>query len=72
MPERRSRTAALGWHLARIVALGREAVAEVQRNLALIANTIAKYEPVNMLVNGRDSTLAQSLVCKNVTLHVAH
>jgi agmatine deiminase len=53
---------------------GAKLLPEVQRNLALIANTIAKYEPVNMLVNSRDLALAQSLVDsknnKNVTLHV--
>lgn len=31
----------------------------VQRNLALIANTIAKYEPVKMLVRPQDKTLAR-------------
>jgi agmatine deiminase len=49
---------------------GAKLLPEVQRNLALIANTIAKYEPVNMLVNSRDLALAQSLVGKNVTLYV--
>lgn len=49
---------------------GAKLLPEVQRNLALIANTIAKYEPVNMLVNSRDLALAQSLVGNNVTLHV--
>lgn len=49
---------------------GAKLLPEVQRNLALIANTIAKYEPVNMLVNSRDLALAQSLVSKNVSLHV--
>ncbi len=49
---------------------GAKLLPEVQRNLALIANTIAKYEPVNMLVNSRDLTLAHSLVGKNVTLIV--
>jgi agmatine deiminase len=49
---------------------GAKLLPEVQRNLALIANTIAKYEPVNMLVNSRDLSLAKSLVGKNVTLHV--
>ena len=33
---------------------GAKLLPEVQRNLALIANTIAKYEPVNMLVNSRE------------------
>jgi agmatine deiminase len=49
---------------------GAKLLPEVQRNLALIGNTIAKYEPVNMLVNQRDLALAQSLISKNVTLHV--
>jgi agmatine deiminase len=49
---------------------GAKLLPEVQHNLALIANTIAKYEPVNMLVNSRDLALAQSLMGKNVILHV--
>ena len=32
----------------------RRQIPEVKRNLALIANTIAKYEPVSVLVNPRD------------------
>lgn len=49
---------------------GAKLLPEVQRNLALIANTIAKYEPVSMLVNSRDLALAKSLVGNNVSLHV--
>lgn len=49
---------------------GAKLLPEVQRNLALIANTIAKYEPVSMLVNSRDLALAQSLVGNNVSLHI--
>ncbi len=41
---------------------------EVQRNLALIARTIAKYEPVNMLVNASDMARARKLVGQQVNL----
>jgi agmatine deiminase len=37
-------------------------VAEVQRNLALIASTIARYEPVSMLVRPEDREIAQRLL----------
>jgi len=36
--------------------------AEVQRNLAAIAKTIAKYEPVTMLVRKQDYTVAEELL----------
>ena len=42
------------WHLSQIPA--------VQKNLLLIANTIAKYEPVNMLVRAQDYSLAKAML----------
>lgn len=45
-------------------------VDEVHRNLALIANTIAKYEPVTMLVNKEDHAVARKLVSSRVELVV--
>lgn len=50
---------------------GRKLLPEVQRNLALIANTIAQFEPVKMLVRSADLSLARSLVHANVELMVA-
>ncbi len=41
---------------------GGELMPEVQRNLAAIATTIARFEPVSMLVRPRELELAQSLV----------
>ena len=41
---------------------------EVQRNLATIALTIAKYEPVSMLVREEDSATARTLMGKAVDL----
>lgn len=41
---------------------GRELLPDVQRNLATLAQTIARYEPVSMLVRERDYDLAQGLV----------
>ncbi len=41
---------------------GKRRVPEVHRNLALIAKTIAKYEPVSMLVSERDYTIAEDLL----------
>ncbi|MGW4632266.1 agmatine deiminase family protein [Nocardia sp. NPDC004415] len=41
---------------------GAHLVPEVQRNLATIATTIARYEPVAMLVRPTDQALAQSLI----------
>ncbi len=40
----------------------RRQVPEVKRNLALIANTIAKYEPVSMLVSPGDYAEAETLL----------
>lgn len=48
---------------------GDELLPDVQRNLAELARTIAKYEPVSMLVRPRERALAQGLVQgANVTL----
>ena len=41
---------------------GDKLLLEVQRNLALIARTIAKYEPVTMLVREEDYDLAKKLI----------
>lgn len=41
---------------------GAHLVPQVQRNLATIATTIARYEPVAMLVRPADQALAQSLI----------
>jgi agmatine deiminase len=41
---------------------GKKLLPEVQRNLAAIAKTIAKYEPVSMLVRQRDYALAKKLM----------
>ena len=41
---------------------GGKLLPEVQRNLALIARTIAKYEPVTMLVRKDEHALAQKLI----------
>lgn len=41
---------------------GRQLLPEVQRNLAMIARTIAKYEPVSMLVRQSDYALAKKLI----------
>ena len=50
---------------------GSKLLPEVQRNLALIAKTIAKYEPVSMLVRESDFNLAKRLVGPSVKLVVA-
>lgn len=47
---------------------GKKLLPEVQRNLALIANTIGEYEPVHMLVREKEYELAQSLVSSSVKL----
>lgn len=49
-------------------AWGRELLPEVQRNLALIARTIAEFEPVSMLVGEADFKLARGLVGNDVEL----
>ena len=49
---------------------GKKLLPEVQRNLATIALTIAKYEPVSMLVRQSDLQLAQQLVGNKVELIV--
>ncbi len=49
---------------------GRKLLPEVQRNLAEIALTIARFEPVTMLVRQADKALAQSLMGDRVELLV--
>ncbi len=50
---------------------GKKLLPEVQRNLATIAKTIARYEPVSMLVNQADLGTAKQLVGSQVQLVVA-
>ncbi len=50
---------------------GSKYLPEVQRNLALLAQTIAKYEPVSMLVRQSDYRLAKRLVGTSVELIVS-
>lgn len=47
---------------------GKKLLPEVQRNLATIAKTIARYEPVSMLVRKNEVDLARTLVGSAVTL----
>ncbi len=49
---------------------GKKLLPEVQRNLATIALTIAKYEPVSMLVRQSDLPVAQRLMGNEVDLIV--
>ena len=49
---------------------GRRLVPEVQRNLATIALTIARYEPVSMLVRHADLTRARQLMGDRIDLVV--
>ena len=49
---------------------GKKLLPDVQRNLALLANTIAQYEPVYMLVRQADLSTAQALVNDKVKLIV--
>lgn len=49
---------------------GREYVAGVQNNLAKIANAIAQYEPVKMLVREKDYDIAEAKCGANVELIV--
>jgi agmatine deiminase len=50
---------------------GKKLLPEVRRNLATIARTIAKYEPVSMLVRANEYDLARQLVGPDVELLVA-
>jgi agmatine deiminase len=50
---------------------GRKLVLEVQQNLALIALTIAKFEPVSMLVREEDYAVAQDLLGTAVDLIIS-
>ena len=47
---------------------GKALLPKVQQDLALLAKTIAQYEPVSMLVNQKDYHLAQKLVGPTVKL----
>lgn len=47
---------------------GPKLLPEVRRNLATLANTIARYEPVALLVRPNELALAKTLVAGNVTL----
>jgi agmatine deiminase len=47
---------------------GDKLFAEVQRNLASIVQTIAQYEPVNMLVREEDYDIASNLLDSSVNL----
>lgn len=47
---------------------GRKLLPEVRHNLAAIANTIVRYEPVSMLVRPNELELARSLVVPDVEL----
>lgn len=47
---------------------GRELLPEVRRNLALIANTIAQYEPVVMLVRPEEIKLARKMLSREVEI----
>jgi agmatine deiminase len=50
---------------------GKKLLSEVQRNLALIALTIAKFEPVSMLVRQEDFETAKKLVGSKVHLVIS-
>ena len=50
---------------------GKKLLPEVRKNLASIANTIAAFEPVFMLVRPEELTIAQALVDSKVKLVVA-
>ncbi len=47
---------------------GKKLLPEVQRSLALIANTIVKYEPVSMLVRETELAVAEKLLNDQVTI----
>lgn len=50
---------------------GKKLLPETQRSLALIANTIAKYEPVSLLVRKEERSMAESLVNDGVELVIS-
>jgi agmatine deiminase len=50
---------------------GQKLLPEVRRNLALIANTIVRFEPVSVLVRPEEMALAQKLFSPKVKLHSA-
>ncbi len=47
---------------------GKKLLPEVRRNLALIANTIAEFEPVHMLVRPEEEAIARALLSQKVRL----
>lgn len=47
---------------------GNELLPEVQRNLALIANSISEYEAVSVLVRPQEMALTKRLLSSNITL----
>ena len=50
---------------------GRQLLPEVRRNLATIAQTVARYEPVSMLVRAQEYDLAYELVGPSVELIIS-
>lgn len=50
---------------------GKQLLPETRRSLALLANTIVKYEPVSMLVREKEYSLAASLLDPRVNLVMA-
>lgn len=50
---------------------GKQLLPETRRSLALLANTIVKYEPVSMLVREKEYSLAASLLDPSVNLVIA-
>ena len=50
---------------------GRRLLPEVRRNIALLARTIAKYEPVSLLVRENEHDLARDMVGDGVELVVS-
>ncbi|HPY39854.1 MAG TPA: agmatine deiminase family protein, partial [Thiolinea sp.] len=50
---------------------GKQLLPETRRSLALLANTIVKYEPVSMLVREKEYSLAASMLDSRVNLVIA-
>lgn len=50
---------------------GKQLLPETRRSLALLANTIVKYEPVSMLVREKEYSLAASMLDPKVNLVIA-
>lgn len=55
------------WPVSRRV-YGRDLLGEVQNSIALIANTIARYEPVAMMVDGANAGAARAVLAPAVEL----